>query len=88
MQNLSHFVCFVPAFLPSQCQTTVLLELLHTDVLSINVPLLRGRRYVVTFVHNHSRVLWVKPLTRKSDAFITSSVSKASAESKLGKRML
>jgi hypothetical protein len=43
------------------------LELIHSDVLSINVPSLGGRRYVVTFVDDFSRMLWVEPLARKSD---------------------
>ncbi|TKA53431.1 hypothetical protein B0A53_04421 [Rhodotorula sp. CCFEE 5036] len=64
-----------------------LLELVHTDVLSINVPSYGGRRYVVTFVEDHSRMLWVEALTRKSDVFGAFQRFKAAAENESGKHI-
>ncbi|GAA5970924.1 hypothetical protein JCM8115_005499 [Rhodotorula mucilaginosa] len=64
-----------------------LLELVHTDVLSINVPSYGGRRYVVTFVDDHSRMLWVEALARKSDVFGAFQRFKAAAENESGKHI-
>ncbi|GAA5967612.1 hypothetical protein JCM8115_007001 [Rhodotorula mucilaginosa] len=64
-----------------------LLELVHTDVLSINVPSYGGRRYVVTFVDDHSRMLWVEALARKSDVFGAFPRFKAAAENESGKHI-
>ena len=41
----------------SDCQTTELLQLVHTDMLSINIPSYEGRRYVVTFVGLHGLLI-------------------------------
>ena len=71
----------------SDRQTTELLELVHTDVLSINVPSYGGRRYVVTFVDDHSRMLWVEALARKSDVFGAFQRFKAAAENESGKHI-
>ena len=71
----------------SDRQTTELLELVHTDVLSINVPSYRGRRYVVTFVDDHSRMLWVEALARKSDVFEAFQRFKAAAENESGEHI-
>ncbi|GAA5971756.1 hypothetical protein JCM3765_005605 [Sporobolomyces pararoseus] len=56
-------------FPSSDRQSSHPLELVHSDVLSINVPSLGGAHYVVTFVDDFSRMLWVEPLARKSDVF-------------------
>ncbi|GEM09458.1 gag-Pol polyprotein [Rhodotorula toruloides] len=63
------------------------LELVHSDVLSINVPSLSGRRYVVTFVDDHTRMLWVEPLARKSDVFEAFVRFKAKVENESGRRI-
>ncbi|GEM12883.1 copia-type polyprotein, partial [Rhodotorula toruloides] len=63
------------------------LELVHSDVLSINVPSLGGRRYVVTFVDDHTRMLWVEPLARKSDVFEAFVRFKAKVENESGRRI-
>ncbi|GEM11218.1 gag-Pol polyprotein [Rhodotorula toruloides] len=63
------------------------LELVHSDVLSINVPSLGGRRYVVTFVDDHTRMLWVEPLTRKSDVFEAFVRFKAKVENESGRQI-
>ena len=60
---------------------------MHTDVLSINVPSYGGRRYVVTFVDDHSRMLWVEALARKSDVFGAFQRFKAAAENESGKHI-
>lgn len=41
----------------SDSQTTELLKLVPTDTLSINVPSYGGRRYVITLVDDHSRMI-------------------------------
>ncbi|GAA5958593.1 hypothetical protein JCM8115_002514 [Rhodotorula mucilaginosa] len=71
----------------SDRQTTELLELVHTDVLSINVPSYGGCRYVVTFVDDHSRMLWVEALARESDVFGAFQRFKAAAENESGKHI-
>ncbi|GAA5891032.1 hypothetical protein JCM16303_007142, partial [Sporobolomyces ruberrimus] len=63
------------------------LELIHSDVLSINVPSLGGRRYVVTFVDDFSRMLWVEPLARKSDVLEAFKKLKALVENESGKKI-
>ncbi|CDR39882.1 hypothetical protein NBRC10512_000405 [Rhodotorula toruloides] len=66
---------------------TAPLELVHSDVLSINVPSLGGRRYVVTFVDDHTRMLWVEPLARKSDVIEAFVRFKAVVENESGRRI-
>ncbi|GAA5920688.1 hypothetical protein JCM6882_006533 [Rhodosporidiobolus microsporus] len=68
----------------SERQTTERLELVHSDLLAINVSSIGGRRYVVTFIDDYSRMLWVEPLSRKSDALAAFQRFKAAAENKLG----
>jgi hypothetical protein len=82
MSSLARFPVAVPR---SDCQTTELLELVHTDVLSINIPSYGGRRYVVTFVDDHSRM--VEALARKSDIFGAFQPFKAAAENESGKHI-
>ncbi|GEM12712.1 gag-Pol polyprotein [Rhodotorula toruloides] len=63
------------------------LELVHSDVLSINVPSLGGRRYIVTFVDVYTRMLWVEPLARKSDVFEAFVQFKAKVENESGRQI-
>ncbi|GEM12877.1 hypothetical protein Rt10032_c34g6894 [Rhodotorula toruloides] len=72
---------------PSVSIASTPLELVHSDVLSINVPSLGGRRYVVTFVDDHTRMLWVEPLARKSDVFEAFVRFKAKVENESGRRI-
>ncbi|GAA5869503.1 hypothetical protein JCM3774_001470 [Rhodotorula dairenensis] len=46
-----------------------------------------GRRYVVTFVDDYSRMLWVEPLAHKSDVFGAFQRFKAAAENESGRRI-
>ncbi|GAA5888400.1 hypothetical protein JCM3774_002846, partial [Rhodotorula dairenensis] len=71
----------------SERQSTALLELVHSDVLQINVPSLGGHRYIVTFVDDYSRMLWVEPLAHKSDVFGAFQRFKAAAENESGRRI-
>ena len=64
------------------------LELVHSDVLSISTPSLGGRRYVVTFTDDFSRMLWVEPLARKSDVIDAFRRFKARAETESGKKIV
>ncbi|GAA5829977.1 hypothetical protein JCM3770_000360, partial [Rhodotorula araucariae] len=67
--------------------TSAPLELVHSDVLSVNVPSLSGLRYVVTFTDDFSRMLWVEPLARKSDVLSAFIRFKAAAENESGRRL-
>ncbi|GAA6025248.1 hypothetical protein JCM10207_006239 [Rhodosporidiobolus poonsookiae] len=71
----------------SESETSSRLELVHSDILAINVPSLGGRRYVVTFVDDYSRMLWVEPLARKSDVLAAFNRFKAIAENESGLRI-
>ncbi|GAA5949431.1 hypothetical protein JCM21900_004061 [Sporobolomyces salmonicolor] len=63
------------------------LELVHSDVLSVDAASLAGKRYVVTFVDNFSRRLWVEPLDCKSDVFEVFKRFKAAAETESGRKL-
>jgi hypothetical protein len=66
MQHVPSLARFQLPFPRSVRYMTELLELVHTDVLSVNVPSHGGRRYVATFVNKCSRILWVEALARKA----------------------
>ncbi|GAA5974679.1 hypothetical protein JCM21900_006524 [Sporobolomyces salmonicolor] len=63
------------------------LELVHSDVRSVDAASLAGKRYVVTFVDDSSRWLWVEPLDRKSDVFEVFKRFKAAAETGSGRKL-
>ncbi|GAA5966903.1 hypothetical protein JCM21900_003324 [Sporobolomyces salmonicolor] len=63
------------------------LELVRSDVLSVDAASLAGKRYVVTFVDNFSRRLWVEPLDCKSDVFEVFKWFKAAAETESGRKL-
>ncbi|GAA5923973.1 hypothetical protein JCM1841_000123 [Sporobolomyces salmonicolor] len=63
------------------------LELVHSDVLSVDAASLAGKRYVVTFVDDFSCRLWVEPLDRKSDVFEAFKRFKATAETESGRKL-
>ncbi|GAA5922981.1 hypothetical protein JCM6882_000245, partial [Rhodosporidiobolus microsporus] len=47
--------------------TATPLALIYSNLLTVNVLSSNGRRYLVPFVDDHSRMLWVEALGRKSD---------------------
>ncbi|SGY77719.1 BQ5605_C005g03707 [Microbotryum silenes-dioicae] len=47
------------------------LGLVHSNVLSFPTPSLTGKRYLVTFLDDHSRKLWAYAIDHKSDVFPT-----------------
>ncbi|SGY53875.1 BQ5605_C006g03812 [Microbotryum silenes-dioicae] len=47
------------------------LKLVHSDVLTLPEPTSDGERYVVTFIDDYSRKMWVKALKNKSQVFET-----------------
>lgn len=53
----------------SESHTSKPLELVHSDVLTFPTASLSGKRYLVTFVDNHSRKVWVSAIGNKSDVF-------------------
>ncbi|GAA5920509.1 hypothetical protein JCM6882_005942 [Rhodosporidiobolus microsporus] len=61
------------------------LALVHSDLLTVNVPSNGGRRYLVTFINDHSRMLWVEALGRKSDVLGAFQRFKALVEEESGK---
>jgi hypothetical protein len=46
-----------------------LLELVHNDVCSINLPSLEGARYILTFIDDFSHFTWVFFLKNKNLVF-------------------
>jgi hypothetical protein len=46
-----------------------LLELFHSDVCCINLPSLEGVRYILTFIDDFSRFMWVFFLKNKNIVF-------------------
>ncbi|GAA5885120.1 hypothetical protein JCM1840_001934, partial [Sporobolomyces johnsonii] len=63
------------------------LELVHSDVLTVDTASLAGKWYVVTFVDDFSRRLWVEPLDRKSGVFEAFKRFKAAAETESGRKL-
>jgi hypothetical protein len=56
-------------FPPSNTHAEGILDLVHLDLLAINFPLLEGAYYVLTFMDDHSRKLWIYFLKHKSNVF-------------------
>jgi hypothetical protein len=56
-------------FPASPSRSTALLDLVHSDLMQLNTPLLGGACYLFTLLDDHSKKLWVHFLKRKSDAF-------------------
>ncbi|GAA5973368.1 hypothetical protein JCM21900_006754 [Sporobolomyces salmonicolor] len=63
------------------------LELVHRDILTVDTASLPGKRYVVTFVYDFSRCLWVEPLNRKSGTFKVFKHFKVAAETGSGRKL-
>ncbi|GAA5883863.1 hypothetical protein JCM1840_003286 [Sporobolomyces johnsonii] len=63
------------------------LELVHSDVLTVDTASLAGKRYVITFVDNFSRRLWVEPIDRKFSVFEAFKRFKAAAETESGHKL-
>ncbi|SGZ30851.1 BQ5605_C046g12244 [Microbotryum silenes-dioicae] len=58
-------------FPDSESHSPERLGLVHSDVLSFPTPSLTGKRYLVTFLDDHSRKLWAYAIDHKSDIFPT-----------------
>ncbi|SCZ89062.1 BZ3501_MvSof-1269-A2-R1_C41g00198 [Microbotryum saponariae] len=58
-------------FPDSESHSAERLGLVHSDVLSFPTPSLTGKRYLVTFLDDHSRKLWAYAIDHKSDVFPT-----------------
>ncbi|SGZ03674.1 BQ5605_C032g11012 [Microbotryum silenes-dioicae] len=56
-------------FPDSESHSPERLGLVHSDVLSFPTPSLTGKRYLVTFLDDHSRKLWAYAIDHKSDVF-------------------
>ncbi|SCZ92989.1 BZ3500_MvSof-1268-A1-R1_C076g00399 [Microbotryum saponariae] len=54
-------------FPDSESHSAERLGLVHSDVLSFPTPSLTGKRYLVTFLDDHSRKLWAYAIDHKSD---------------------
>jgi transposase InsO family protein len=48
--------------------TTRVLELIHTDILGPFIPSLNQKRYIISFIDDYSRSIWVYPITAKSES--------------------
>ncbi|SGY28723.1 BQ5605_C085g13006 [Microbotryum silenes-dioicae] len=65
-------VCVTTSHLPfpdSESHSPERLGLVHSDVLLFPTPSLTGKRYLVTFLDDHSRKLWAYAIDHKSDVF-------------------
>ncbi|SDA08332.1 BZ3501_MvSof-1269-A2-R1_Chr8-1g09769 [Microbotryum saponariae] len=58
-------------FPDSESHSAERLGLVHSDVLSFPTTSLTGKRYLVTFLDDHSRKLWAYAIDHKSDVFPT-----------------
>ncbi|SGZ16118.1 BQ5605_C029g10730 [Microbotryum silenes-dioicae] len=58
-------------FPDSELHSPERLGLVHSDVLLFPTPSLTGKRYLVTFLDDHSRKLWAYAIDHKSDVFPT-----------------
>ncbi|SGY77704.1 BQ5605_C005g03702 [Microbotryum silenes-dioicae] len=58
-------------FPDSESHSPERLGLVHSDVLLFPTPSLTGKRYLVTFLDDHSRKLWAYAIDHKSDVFPT-----------------
>ncbi|SGY70393.1 BQ5605_C004g03146 [Microbotryum silenes-dioicae] len=58
-------------FPDSESDSPERLDLVHSNVLSFPTPSLTGKRYLVTFLDDHSRKLWAYAIDHKSDVFLT-----------------
>ncbi|SGY26816.1 BQ5605_C018g08800 [Microbotryum silenes-dioicae] len=56
-------------FPDSESHSPERLGLVHSDVLSFPTPSLTGKRYLVTFLDDHSRKLWAYAIDHKSNVF-------------------
>src|SRR3954454_4315104 len=76
--------------MPDQGTTraTQLLELVHSDICGpMQVNSLGGKRYFITFVDDYSRVVVVRAIARKSEAYESFLIYKAWAENVTGHRI-
>ena len=60
--------CSLPFPRHSESRATEVLELLHTDVIGpMQTPSIGGAKYIVTFIDDMSRFVWVRFITHKSE---------------------
>ncbi|GAA5857408.1 hypothetical protein JCM9279_001791 [Rhodotorula babjevae] len=71
-------------FPPSDRESSAPLELVHSDVLSVDTASISGRCYVVTFVDDYTRMLWTEPIALKSDVLDAFKRFKVAAELEVG----
>src|SRR5882762_3053530 len=75
------------AFPPSQKRARRKLDLVHSDVCGPLPFSIRGMRYFITFIDDHTRKLWLYPIRLKSDAFKKFREFKALVELQTGLRI-
>lgn len=69
----------------STWRATKPLELVHTDICGpMTTSSFGGNRYVLTFIDDHSRKLWVYLINEKSEAFEHFKIFKAHVENQSG----
>lgn len=87
-EEVSNFVCnaCLPSkahrvpFQQSDSHASKSLELVHSDVLTFSTASLSGKRYLVTFVDDYSRKVWVVAISNKSEVFQTFQTWKTEVE--------
>ena len=68
-------------------QKLQLLELVHTDVCEMPTVSLGGAKYILSFIDDATRKVWVYTLKRKSDTFTTFTKFVALVENETGKKL-
>jgi len=71
----------------STARSKHILELIHSDVWESPEMSLGGAKYLVSFIDDYSRRLWVYPIKKKSDVFAIFKEFKAKLELELGKKI-
>ena len=80
--------CTTKPFSSSENRATELLEIIHTDICGpVNVNSSGGARYILTFIDDYSRYVFVYFLKNKSQTFETFKEFKAMVECQTGRRI-
>lgn len=74
-------------FPPSSKRAQRRLDLIHSDLLDMGITSVGGKRYVITFLDDHSRYLYVALLANKSDALDAFKEFVARAERMTGEKV-
>ena len=72
----------------SQWRASRRLQLIHADICGPITPIsLSNRRYLITFIDDYSRKIWVQFITEKSEAFVNFKKFKVLIEGEIGENI-